>query len=812
MIKLFRKMSRLTFAVLSILFVVTSCTLSMEDWIEKDEDKGYNKLEKVEYDGLSYEYQFKDETRSLTSDILEYLAYTDGDTVLHFMDNLPEEYRPRVGGYVVAFCCDELPMGLNARVESITHSDGMFHVAIKAVDLEETYKEFNYHLDVQMRFTQEDDSVARKAHRRRAMRPSSRVSSDGTYWAEPDWATYDYIVSGGKQSTRGTNSTDANGGNNFDFTEDDHKTNKDPEKKDEPLMKIEISISELYKDMTGSDLSWAKLLPDIKVELALLEKVRLEKDINVAKKYERTKTTSSRGVRLSFSLGSGIDILSFIKDHPKVKNAIEDVIKKGGKKGKFVDKFKDGAAVFPFALGPVPCVFKVTPTFDLKISVIGNLDMEMWGPETVQETITKNGEKSKDTKPEKTGKKEPNQISFNAVGEVSLTGGVEAFVGVGTYTPPSGVLGIGGYAEVKAEAKFSFGANLAGDDELANSKDGLSFTFSIDVGAKAIAGSWFNHTFAHHDFKLYTAKAWQYYPTVSFDEARVYHNIDEYGRRYREMKLAYKFTDLGHHMSSWYKKYVPYLYVEDKGSSAFFPVDGKVPDKLEENKSYEFTYDSYAGDHNVTVYPILLPKDQNAKIKSVSFHDHTQKIPNYMRPDVEYLLEKKGDTYKHLYQSEGRLNMIVTGSELIYNFMMAFNIKNVGCIEDYWDDWGVFYSGNAEYPDGHVETIPGKYLSLNKSIRKSGKYKIEHKFKVFFRGKRPTCEIQAILYFVPKGTNLKVFLEGIDGAPYMANPVSYDKRDGFKLLNRYLKLVNEAGYLERPKWYNDKSYTHQMAQ
>ena len=133
---------------LSALLVAVSCTLDMEDWVPTEEEKGYGEIASMEYDGMKFEYEFKEETIHLTDNLLEYLAYTDGDTILYFMDNMPEEYRPRTGGYVAAFCCDALPLGLNAKVTSVEHSNGMYVVETKPVELAETYKEFKLDIEV----------------------------------------------------------------------------------------------------------------------------------------------------------------------------------------------------------------------------------------------------------------------------------------------------------------------------------------------------------------------------------------------------------------------------------------------------------------------------------------------------------------------------------------------------------------------------------------------------------------------------------------------------------------------------------------
>lgn len=781
------------------LIVFSGCTLSMEDWIEKEEDKGYDNLEKVEYDGLKLEYQYKDETRSLTSNILEYLISTDGDTILHFMDNMPEEYRPRLGGYVAAFCCDELPVGINARVVSIDHKDGMLNVEVTPVPYEDTYKEFKLDMDMQLRFTHDDDSdrskVSGRRHKSRAMKPSDDDSN-----VIVDWATYDYMVSGGKQKTRG---------GDYDFSEDAEIDDK--ETTNETLIIDEnLSSGDFFKELKNNpDMSkWVSLIPDFKIALYTVEKIRIKKKIDVAKKLESTSTYTSKGYRVAVSLGSGFDILSLVKENPKVGEAIKNVIKKGVKSAEMLSKFKDGAFAYQIPL-TVPCVIRVKPDVSFTPALIGSADCTIWTDEGHTFTLAVDGKIVEDSKPISHAGP-PNEISFNAMGEVSLKGGIELFAGVGVVKAPNQVIGIGVSADVTAEVKLAFAGTIDGDKTIANSKDGLTATLSFGIGGKAIAGKWIDFNFAHKSWDILKAKGFQYFPTLGYSDVKVKHGSDEKGK-YRELVFAYYVKELGGHFDEWYKTHLPSLYVEEYQElfgvstgiayTKMLTPDEASVNKTEKGKWYHFTYRTYAGNNKIKVTPCLKYTKSDKK-DDVYFPNFKEEIPGILYPTVEYKLENDGDDYRHLYQMKGTYRNIVSRNvkEFSYTLALPFTLSNAGAIDDVWEDWGLYWTAIAYDKEGKAEALPGRYRSLKGAIKKSGTYNVQQGFFYETPGYQPKMQVRAILYYVPKGKVEKKFIEGPDAEKYLINPISFSSKSGYIKVPDYYEFSNDFRTKNIPSW------------
>ena len=103
----------------SLLLFIMGCTLSMDEWVETEEQKGYNEVETIENDFYTLQYEYKKSTRSLTEDIQKYIVQIEADSILYFMDNTPSDWLPKAGGQVVANCCPMFPMGYMGKVLSV---------------------------------------------------------------------------------------------------------------------------------------------------------------------------------------------------------------------------------------------------------------------------------------------------------------------------------------------------------------------------------------------------------------------------------------------------------------------------------------------------------------------------------------------------------------------------------------------------------------------------------------------------------------------------------------------------------------------
>lgn len=130
--------------------LLTSCTLSMEEWTVPEEEKGFEEAETVKYEHGTFTYQFKEGVRSITDNIQEYILRYEcqGDNrILYFMDNTPENWLPKTGDLVSAMCTPTLPFGLNHRVTSVKNIGGMYQVECEPASRDEIYEDLVFEFD-----------------------------------------------------------------------------------------------------------------------------------------------------------------------------------------------------------------------------------------------------------------------------------------------------------------------------------------------------------------------------------------------------------------------------------------------------------------------------------------------------------------------------------------------------------------------------------------------------------------------------------------------------------------------------------------
>ena len=128
------------------LILLSSCELSMLEY-ELPEDqrgKGEPYTEVNEYGEFTYEYN-KNVT-PLNGDPQKYIA-TMNDSVLWFMDNMPDKWVPKAGEYIAANCSKTIPLGLCAKVRSVTRENGMIRVEHEPATREEVFKQLKVRLD-----------------------------------------------------------------------------------------------------------------------------------------------------------------------------------------------------------------------------------------------------------------------------------------------------------------------------------------------------------------------------------------------------------------------------------------------------------------------------------------------------------------------------------------------------------------------------------------------------------------------------------------------------------------------------------------
>lgn len=126
--------------------LLSSCELSMEEYVVSEEDKGKEEpcTEVSEYGEITYQYQ--DDVTALNGEPQNYIAMMN-DSVIWFMDNLPDKWVPKEGHYIAANCSQTIPLGICAKVRSVTRDAGMIRVEHEPTDKENVFKTLEMRLD-----------------------------------------------------------------------------------------------------------------------------------------------------------------------------------------------------------------------------------------------------------------------------------------------------------------------------------------------------------------------------------------------------------------------------------------------------------------------------------------------------------------------------------------------------------------------------------------------------------------------------------------------------------------------------------------
>jgi len=133
---------------LFILGSLTSCTLSMEEYVVPEEERGRDEVYTVENEYGSLSYQFADSVLYVTENIQDqYLVRTEADSILYFSDNIPSQWRPYIGMKMAASLSRALPKGLNNRVLAVENIGGIYKVTTTPIPADEVYENLSYCFD-----------------------------------------------------------------------------------------------------------------------------------------------------------------------------------------------------------------------------------------------------------------------------------------------------------------------------------------------------------------------------------------------------------------------------------------------------------------------------------------------------------------------------------------------------------------------------------------------------------------------------------------------------------------------------------------
>ena len=134
--------------LIATMFLLGGCTLSMEDWVTPEEDRGKDEPYTVESEYGTITYQFADSVLYVTDKVQEdYIVRVEHDSILYFNGNVPEKFRPYVGMKLATGCSHLLPYGLNHKVISVEDVGGILKVVATKISTDEVYEHLSYCID-----------------------------------------------------------------------------------------------------------------------------------------------------------------------------------------------------------------------------------------------------------------------------------------------------------------------------------------------------------------------------------------------------------------------------------------------------------------------------------------------------------------------------------------------------------------------------------------------------------------------------------------------------------------------------------------
>lgn len=715
------------FTALLLILTMASCTLSMEDWVETEENKGYDELVTEENDFYSVKYQYKDYTRSITDQIREYIVSVEADSVIYFLDNLPEEWTPQVGGCVVANCCTTFPMGLLARVLDVEKEAGMIKVITTPCRLEDAYEDFELDMDMDVMSSKNPQmkSVTRSAC------PKTRGDGEpDSIITTIDWTMFNHLSKDEKVRCVDGVITRAD---DDEYFEEDFESD-------------ESNTSEITIFSWDSSYGYSKAA----ITFSHVSQENIKKKVRLKSKYEYTKQTERTGWRLYETMQGGkLDGYEPKKNDQDaiakrfdafcddMMNYGNKIIKDPTKKAKKTINDKHFVVQFPLPALPFAVIIRLTPIGEFEATLIGSFEHTFWGPKTVTEVTVSDGNKTE---------KEPTEISpktqelgCTVGGQFKASVGAELFVGVGAVGTGGDVYGLGGFAKLTIDLEgkvnvFQAKTNIEGDLDFSNDS-GISLTGNLEVGGKLAAGFFGDFTLASKKFRVWEGFEWKYFPTVAVNDKMPVVYAEDSGGRYKEVKISYTYPHLGFYASLWNRSHHPRLRVYKGADNDQYDdyVDlepDKVPSYVKTDELYTFTFKTYDVDEDFTAVPILSRHSfHNDKDSYGLFLNNKSYIGKDRMPIVKYFTSTdhsvKGDRMLYMYKSELLKEDDPLYSEVattygqkfyIYEFCLPFQFFNACYMKDYWSDFGIKY---MIYLNNQAN---GRYLSLFRKIKSSKAY------------------------------------------------------------------------------------------
>lgn len=792
-----------------LLLFLASCTLDMDEWIEAEENKGYDEVEEVKNDYLTLKYKYKPTTRSLTESIQEYIVQVENDSILYFMENTPDEWLPKPGGYVVSNCCLKFPMGLMGRVLSVDKVNGLIKVVVADAELRDIYDEFDLYLDTDLLFGEKEGPDTVEASSRQ--NSTRGVEGGKKEIVIRDWAMFNATTKGEKKITRSL-SDEYEKDVNYDKVTDEgeiiiyHLTN------DDPIAKAIIKKSKDYVNV-------------IDLTISSISKTKMQKIVELKKEREYTKTTTSSGYKISGVIGK--DLLKDKTDEAK-KNAVKKMsewIK--SKKGfpEFSEKLKQRAAyddedyafVIEIPMGAIPfgLVIRLMPTFSCELGLYGKVEIKLWQSSEQLTTECVNGKKTMDKKDEVAPPS--NEWFVSAYGNFHLGGGGELWIGAGKKLGKKAV-GIGGFVSATLDFNINVPFVSAGDYSIASATDFIGISANGKFGGKILAGFFGDIEFFSYPFKIWDGYQYPVFPKVKFGNSIAKDEQQDNKGKYYEHHLNYHFSEMGVSFSSVLARisgYKPILNIYttpnmpvEFPSETLYASNFSQGQSLKSGRDYEFIYKNRSGKD---VYAVAGYEDPYG-IQTL-FADTKFTATPTARPNIKYELVYDDDLkkYDYFWQVASAVNHIVgptsaTGpmeyDEFTYTFVLPFTLRNASVIDNYWSDWGVYFrvSGNA------LKQAVGRYVSLKNSIKKSGKYAIKSCIRTSVDTEKSPLGATAYVYYKDKETGKIHYINSPDEVLYSYEWYDIVKSSNAKVLNNTIILFSHSGDDDYTDDYVPKEY------
>lgn len=115
---------------LSLFFAIslTSCTLVLDDLALPEDQLGFAEPHTIESSEGYCTYQFTDNVKNIADNVLPYINRIEADSIIWYLETIPEEYVPKVGEIVYAPVSRTIYRGLANEVLQVDRVGGMIRV------------------------------------------------------------------------------------------------------------------------------------------------------------------------------------------------------------------------------------------------------------------------------------------------------------------------------------------------------------------------------------------------------------------------------------------------------------------------------------------------------------------------------------------------------------------------------------------------------------------------------------------------------------------------------------------------------------